>query len=61
MRWKTMPDNSQYCSQRFDREMRELIDDYELRVKIFKMIDEEIYEYHSESCNDCDYRRKYDQ
>ena len=54
-------DYSQYFSSEFDRKLRELIDDYDLRLELFKMLDDEMRESISVFCDDCDYKRRCNQ
>jgi len=54
-------DYSQYFSSEFDRKLRELIDDYDLRLEFFKMLDDEMRESISVFCDDCDYKRRCNQ
>ena len=54
-------DHTQYFSSEFDRKLRELIDDYDLRLELFKMLDDEMREYNSVFCDDCDYKRRCNQ
>ena len=54
-------DYSQYFSSEFDRKLREQIDDYDLRLELFKMLDDEMREFNSVFCDDCDYKRRCNQ